>query len=115
MDDNTRIFLEFFKNYKWPEFHPISYRLYHDDQGLPLFYSTEDLSGQWIEISHQDYEMRDEKVRVVDGKLKHLPAAAAKRMYVADFGVACHPEDITIVVTDDQPHQCWSFCANDPD
>lgn len=109
MDDNTKIFLDFFANYKWPDPPPVSYRLYHDADGLPLFYTTEDLPGTWIEISHCDFELRSEKVRVVQGKLKHLPTATVKRMRASEFGTACHPEDITIVVSEGQPHQRWSF------
>jgi hypothetical protein len=115
MDDNTKIFLDFFANYKWPEPRPVSYRLYHDADGLPLFYSTEDLPGTWIEISHRDYELRDEKVRVVQGKLKHLSVATVKRMRASEFGTACHPEDITIVVGEGQPHQRWSFLSHESD
>jgi hypothetical protein len=113
MDDNTKIFLDFFANYQWPSAPVISYRLYHDADGLPLFYSTEDLPGTWIEISHQDYELRDEKVRVVQGKLKHLSEPTSKRLRPAEFGTACHPEDITIVVNECQPHQCWSLSSHE--
>jgi hypothetical protein len=113
MDDNTKIFLDFFQNYKWPEAKPVCYRLYHDIDGLPLFYSTEDLPGTWIEVNHRDYELRDEKVRVVKGKLQHLPAPTAKRMRHSDFGTTCHPGDITIIVSPDEPHQCWSFLPHE--
>lgn len=110
MDDNTKIFLDFFANYQWtPAPPPVSYRLYHDADGLPLFYSTEDLPGTWIEISHRDYEQRDEKVKVVQGKLKHLPTATVRRMRPSEFGITCHPQDITIVVSQGQTHQRWSF------
>lgn len=114
MEDNTRTFLEFFQNYKWPEPQAKVYRLYHDADGLPLFYSSEDLPGNWIEISHRDYELRDEKVRVVNGKLQHLPSVSAKKMRVGDFGTPCHPEDITIVVTESEPHQRWIFIPHAP-
>jgi len=48
------------------------YRLYYDDQGLPLFYSMQEDPGNYIEIDHETYANPPTHVRVVDGKLKVL-------------------------------------------
>lgn len=92
---------------------PIFYRLYHDDQGYPLFYSMEDLPGNYIEIDKETYAMSSSKVRVVDGKLKKNNLASTAKLKPNTVGKACHYKDICIVVPEDQKHIKWSFEKND--
>ena len=91
----------------------VFYRLYHDDQGYPLFYSMEDLPGNYIEIDQETYALSSSKVRVVDGKLKKNTVANTAKLRPDTIGTACHPADICIVVPADQPHIKWSFKKND--
>jgi hypothetical protein len=91
----------------------VFYRLYHDGQGYPLFYSMEDLPGNYIEIDQETYARSSSKVRVVDGKLKKNNVVATAKLTPSTTGTACHPADICIVVPVNQPHIKWSFKRND--
>ena len=92
---------------------PVFYRLYHDESGYPLFYSMEDLPGNYIEIDQETYALASSKVRVIDGKLKKNISTATAKLIPSTIGTACHPEDICIVVPEDQKHIKWSFKKND--
>jgi hypothetical protein len=88
---------------------PLIYRLYHDDQGFPLFYSMEDLPGNYIDIDHATYTNPPIHVRVIDKKLVTLETAMATRLRPATSGTCCHPDDIGIVVDATQPHKKWKL------
>jgi hypothetical protein len=91
----------------------VFYRLYHDNQGYPLFYSMEELPGNYIEIDQETYALSSSKVRVVDGKLKKNTVATTAKLRPNNRGTACHPNNVCIVVPVDQTHIKWSFKKND--
>jgi hypothetical protein len=93
----------------------VFYRLYHDDQGYPLFYSMEDLPGNYIEIDQETYAISSSKVRVVNGKLKKNNQVSTAKLQPSNSGTPCHPTDVCIVVPADQEHIKWSFKKNDQD
>ena len=92
---------------------PIFYRLYHDDSGYPLFYSMEDLPGNYIEIDQETYARASSKVRVVNGTLKKNTQASTSKLKPSATGTTCHVTDVCIVVPEDQSHIKWSFKKND--
>ena len=59
-------FLDFWKAIEWPEIKPVYLRLYYDDSGLPLFYSHEDQPGKYIDLTPEQFALRDLQVRVVE-------------------------------------------------
>lgn len=90
------------------EVKPIFYRLYYKDDGSLLYYSMEDLPGNYIEIDLETYRLASSNVRVVDGQLKIIkPASLVKKLVPGDGGIACDPRDIC-VVTDAEPNIKWS-------
>ena len=88
------------------------YKLYHDDQGLPLFYSMEDLPGNWIEIDQSVFSRSPSHVRVIDGKLVEQRWRKTSKLVPGDHGTACHVDDVMIVVDQSQPHIKWSKQSN---
>lgn len=91
-----------------PEPKPVFFRLYHDEQGVPLFYSMEHLPGTYIELTQEQYAQGKSNIRVRDGKILELTWKTTARLEPTETGTPCDPGDVAIVVDPTQPHQCWS-------
>lgn len=90
-----------------PEPQPVFFRLYHQD-GVPLFYSMEDLPGTYIEIDAETFSRSPMHVRVRDGQLVESIWRTTARLVPSDKGTACHPDNVAIVVAETEPNQRWS-------
>jgi hypothetical protein len=84
------------------------FRLYHDANGMPLFYSMEDLPGTYIEISQEQYYYNASNVRVRDGQLVKMSWSTTIKLVPGNSGTPCHPDNVAVVVTESQPHTRWS-------
>jgi len=104
-------FLDFWKTIKWPEPRPIFYRLYHDHNGWPLFYSREDLAGKYIDITPEQFIVRDMSVRVINGKLVPRKTVWLSKLVPAASGTLCHHKDVAVVVSN-QSGQHWKKKEN---
>ena len=87
---------------------PVFFRLYYNDTGHPLFYSMEDLPGTYIEIDAETFARGATNIRVRDGKIQEVTWKTTARLEHSDTGTPCHPRDVSIVVSTEQPHQHWS-------
>ena len=104
-------FLEFWNNYQWTDPAPVHYRLYHDDAGLPLFYSHEELPGKYIEVTPEQFALQDISVKIQDGKLIRQRTARMTKLVPADSGTLCHVNDVSVIVAS-QPGQYWKKKEN---
>ena len=86
---------------------PATYRLYHTDTGLPLFYTMEQPPGKYVEIDPETYARAPANVRIVDGKLTYPKIAPELRLHPSDTGTPCHLTSISIVVDEAEPHTKW--------
>ena len=93
-----------------PELNPTTYRLYYDELGDPLFYSMEELPGNYVEVTLEMFSIGSTNCRVVDGNLVVFKATAdPHKLTPGNTGTACHPQDICIVVDESSPHTKWSL------
>lgn len=113
--ETTENFLRALRSFVWPDPPTVCYRLYHDAQGLPLFYTMEELPGTYIEVDQVTYVHAPRNVIVKDGKLQLVQTRKQVSRLVPDteIGTCCHPKDVCIVVDCDQSHQKWRSETND--
>lgn len=116
-NDTTQNFWSVIENFQWPDPVPVTYRLYHNDQGQPLFYSMEALPGTYIEVDQATYIHGSYQVLIKNGKLILLEprTQVSKLAPDNDHGVPCDQRDVCVVVAPDQPHQKWKKITNDID
>jgi len=91
-----------------PEPQPVVYLLYHDDQGQPLFYSMDRVPGIYIEIDQATFARGSMNVRVRDGQLVEITWATTTKLVPGNSGSLCHPDNVAVIVAEDQPHTRWS-------
>ena len=85
------------------------YRLYYGTDGEPLFYSTEDKPGNYIDIDQATFNRASSQVRIVNGQLISTSIHKTSRKLIpATQGVACDPRDVCVVVDAKQPHTKWN-------
>ena len=115
MNETTANFLRVMSEYEWPEPRPVTYRLYHNEDGTARFYTMEDLPVEYILVDRETYVADCRNVRVAQGKLMFVaPTITVKLLRPStDAGTACHPRDVAVVVADNQPHTKWSMVQNE--
>lgn len=91
-----------------PEPQPVFWRLYHNAEGYPICYSMEHLPGNYIDVDAETFARGDMRVRVIDNKLKLIKPVWGHKLVPTDQGTACHPNNVAVVVNNNQQHQCWS-------
>ena len=91
-----------------PETSQPFFRLYHDADGMPLFYSMEDCPGTYIEIDQETFACGATNVRVRDRKLVEVTWATTTKLVPGNSGSPCHPDNVAVIVAENQPHIRWS-------
>lgn len=115
MNETTENFLKV-----WSQLDPwqppvVFWRLYYDDQGRPLFYSQEHRPGNYIDVTPEQYQRANMRVRVRNGQLEELTTVAVRKLVPCDTdqGTPCHPSDVSIVVSQEQLYQRWRIKTNE--
>ena len=85
-----------------PKLQPPEFRLYYDDNGKVLSYSGDKSgTGNYIVIDALTFAAARPDIRVIDNKISTVApnAVVYKLMPNENAGIDCHPEDLSIVVT----------------
>jgi hypothetical protein len=45
---------------------------------------------------------------VQDGRLVEITWATTTKLVPGNSGSPCHPDNVAVIVAEDQPHTCWS-------
>jgi hypothetical protein len=91
-----------------PEPQSLSYRLYYNEQGEPLFYTMEDEPGTYIDIDADAFARSATNVVVQDNKLFEIVNTTTVKLQPSDTGTPCHPDDVCIIVPETNKYQRWS-------
>lgn len=113
MDKSEQELLAALAMVQWPENHEPFYRLYYRQDGTPVCYSMEQWPYNYIDVDPQVFWTANMNVRVVDGVLKYIIVNHAQKLSPNGQGTACHPNNVSLVVTDDRPNQRWSIKKNE--
>jgi len=87
--------------------HAVFYRLYYDDQGTALFYSMEDVPGNYIEIDVETFRANKTNIKVLDGKIVKINPAHTSKLVPSDQGTACHVDDVAVIVDANKENFKW--------
>lgn len=96
-----------------PDSTTIFYRLYYNNHGEPLFYSMEDLSGNYIDIDQKTYTQAPRNVVVKDGKLIQLSNNFSRKLVPSSHGTSCDSRDVCVVISESSVK--WSMKTYEPD
>jgi hypothetical protein len=94
---------------------PVEYRVYHNEEGVPLFYTMEQLPGNYITVDRETYLQAPTHARVMDGMLKVTRVQQIQKLTPGDTGTACDPRDVCVVVDPAHPHVKWNIKHNETD
>lgn len=92
----------------------IEYRLYYDDSGKVLCYTTENLEGRYITIDRITFVMSRHDVRVIDNKVIQLTDGShiiklAPQTEIR--GTPCHKDNVLVI--DDVDPVYWDLKVYD--
>lgn len=90
---------------------PVEYRLYYDDRGKVVCYTTGEHQGSYLVIDSGVYAEMRYDVTVVDGKIvKDKTGYIAGKLVPADSGQSCAAIDISVIATDNTiPTKKWNM------
>jgi len=97
-------------NAQEPERLDVEFKLYYDECGSPLFYTTENEKGNYIVVDQKTYSQGDYvNIKVKNGKILRKCPSDSKKLIKSDKeGVRCHRSDVSII--DDTNHgQYWKL------
>jgi hypothetical protein len=91
-----------------PETQPLTYRLYYDSTGALLFYSMDNVPGNYIEIDAVTFARSPMHVCVRDEKLIQRVWKTTTKLVPADSGSPCDLRNVAVIVGEHKPHQKWT-------
>jgi hypothetical protein len=86
---------------------PVFWRLYYDVDGKPIQYTMEDLPGTYIDVDPVTYSRGNMNIRVVNEQIVEVFFRTTKKLVPGNSGSPCHPDNVAVIVAEDQPHTKW--------
>lgn len=92
---------------------PVFWRLYYSADGKPIQYTMEDLPGTYIDIDPVTYSRGNMNVRVINEQIVEVFFRTTKKLVPDDsieyinITTNCHPDNVAVVVSEDQPCKKW--------
>jgi len=90
------------------EVQPIEYRLYYDELGEPLFYTTDKQDGDYIIVSKEIYDNARYDIAIIHGEISSTRKKYATQKLIpvnSNKGTECLIDDISII----GKGQCWAL------
>jgi hypothetical protein len=88
----------------------VEFRLYYDDNGDVICYTSEKLPGNFIMIDVQTHAEARTDIKVFDGKIiRSLEGTVVTKLIPAIVGVRCAIEDVNIIVDNSYPGHVTSW------
>jgi hypothetical protein len=110
----TTNFFKAIAEHKDPPKQKIFFRLYYDKKtGALISYSMEDLDGDYIEITAEEFAIANPNVYVKNGEIKERKLLNYGKMKPSDDGFAVCPTDISLVDPDSTTY--WKFQTDESD
>ena len=115
MNETTKNFMQVMQEFEWPASVAVSYRLYYNDDGSPKCYSMEHMPDKYLEVDAETFALRPQNVKVIEGKLIFVdsPVTVQKLHPCYESGTACHPQNVCVVVSENQSHTKWNKQINE--
>jgi hypothetical protein len=108
----TTNFFEALQSHVEPEKQKIFFRLYYNKKNGDLIeYSMEDLPGDYIEITAEQFAESNPYVYVKDGKIKKRKMLTYGKLVPSATGYPTHATDVSIV--DPESTTFWDFKTYD--
>lgn len=113
-NETTENFISTMASFVWPESKVLEYRLYYNQDGMPLCYSMDELPGKYVKVDAEIFALRPWNVKVVDDNLILIdpPVTVQKLQPNQQAGTPCHPQDVCVVVQK-QPYTKWNKTTNE--
>lgn len=89
----------------------LEFRLYFDDNGKVICYTTEKLEGNYLVVDKQSYLEARTDLRIINGEIvKTQHGAIVTKLVPSTKGIRCASNDVNIIVPDsyDGPSITWN-------
>lgn len=89
--------LEQFNSTQTDTHYEVEHRLYYNDAGHPLFYSTEELDGKYIVVSHAEHTQGRYDITIQNGKVVYPTEYIYQKLVPNEEGTECDINDVSII------------------
>ena len=89
----------------------VEFRLYYNERGEVLYYTTEKLEGEYIVIDNNTFASARYDIKVINGKIIEEQSKSSYSMIIDVDGITCAYEDINIIVDESYEGKTnkWNF------